>query len=121
MHARVFQDLAGAALADRDHRRAAQPVLDHPLHGGVAQRSGADRIDHHRHAVVVGEHDLAQEDLGLAVEQDAAAAQDQQVEALDLGQHLVARQLAHRHDALDLVARPRVLGVAGKNRDLHRQ
>ena len=35
------------------------------------ERPGADRVDHDRHAVLVRQHDLAQEHLRLAVEQAA--------------------------------------------------
>ena len=114
----VLEHLAGAALAHRHHRGALQPLLDQALHGRVAQRARADRVDHHRHAVLVGQHDLAQEDLRLAVEQDAAAAEDQEIEASHLGQHLVARQRAHRHHPLDLVALAGVVGIAREHRDL---
>ena len=77
VHADLLQDLAGAALAHRDHRGAAQASRTMACAAGSLQRPGADRVDHHRHAVLVRQHDLAQVDLRLAVEQDAAAAQDQ--------------------------------------------
>ena len=49
---------------------------------------------------------IPQVDLGLLVVEDAAAAEEEQVEALDLGQHLVAGQVAGLHDAVRvLVAR----------------
>jgi hypothetical protein len=121
VHADVLQRLTRAALAHRDHRRAAEAVAHHGLHGRVLERPGADRVDHDRHPVLVRQHHLAQKDLRLAVEQNAAAAEDEQVEALDLGHDLVARELAHRDRTFDLVPRAGVVGVARKDRDLERQ
>ena len=56
----------------------------------IAQRPGAHGVDHHRHTVLLRQHHLAQEVLHLAVEQNAPAAEDQQVEPADLRQNLAA-------------------------------
>jgi len=74
---------------------------------------------HDRHAVFLRHQHLAQVDARLGVVQDAAAAEEQQVQALDLRRHLRARQLAHRDGALDLVALLGVLRIAREHRDLH--
>jgi hypothetical protein len=56
--------------------------------------------------------------LGLAVVQDPAAAEEQQVEALELAGQLVAQGAARVDHALDPVVRRRVLHVAGENGQL---
>src|SRR5262249_12581947 len=64
---------------------------------------------------------LAQVDARFGVEEDPAAADDEEVEALDLRDGLGARELAHRHGPIHAVPALRVLGVAREHRDLDRQ
>ncbi len=94
---------------------------DQALIGALVQRSGADRVDQHRHAPLLSQRDLTEVELDLGVEDDPAAPQDEQVEPLDVGQDLTARQVTHRDGALDLMPGLGIGGIAREDRDLHRQ
>ena len=82
--------------------------------------TGADRVHHDRHADLFREHDLAKKEAGLRVEEDPSAAEDQEIEALDLGQHLATREIAHRYHAGGGITVARVVGIARKDRELDR-
>ncbi len=118
MQPRLLQHAVRAFLAHRDDLGVLQVLAHRGLRRRVRERPGADRVDEHRHALLVRDRHLAQVGARVGVVQDAAAAQDQHVEALHFRDHLGARQPAHRHGALDLVALLRVLGIAGENGDL---
>jgi hypothetical protein len=68
----------------------------------------------------VGQLDLPQIDRHLGVEQDAAAAQDEQIERLQRRQDVVAQELPHRHRVLHRVTAPGVGRVSREDRDLDR-
>ena len=117
MHAGVLQHALRALLAHRDHRGLLERVAHRGLRLRIVERAGADRVDHHRDALLVREDHLAQVSARIGVVKDAAAAEDQQVELLDLRRDLGARELAHRHRALDLVAALGIVGVAREHGD----
>jgi hypothetical protein len=114
----LLEELAGPALAHRDRVDPAQGVAHQGAGGLVVERPRAHRVDQHRDVLLLGERDFPEVHRRGVVVEDAAPAQDEQVELGDLRQHLVARQVAHRHRPLHLVARRGVLDVAGEDGDL---
>jgi hypothetical protein len=68
----------------------------------------------------VGQGGLAQEELGLGVEQDAAAPDQQEVEILDQWHQFVAGQVARGHCTLDAMASLGIRGIPGEHRDIRR-
>ncbi len=102
----------------RDHVDFVQALADQRLRIRILERAGADRVEHHRHAALLREHRFAQIGLRVGVVQDAAAAEDEEIEPLDFGRDLGARKGPHRNRAVDLVPAPRVVGVARENGDL---
>jgi hypothetical protein len=121
VHPGLLERALSAPLAHGDHFHMLQAVAHRTLHRGIVEGSGADGVEHHGNAFFLGNRHLAQIYPRLGVVQDAAPAEDQQVEPLDLGRDLCARKLAHRDRALDAVAALGVLGVAREHRDLDRQ
>jgi hypothetical protein len=81
------------------------------------QRPRPDRVGGGGHAGPTRDPGHVQVALDLVVVEDAAAAEQEQVELLDLGQHLLARRRARRHHVLDVVMLGRVGGVAGEHDD----
>ena len=84
----------------------------------VVERPGADRVEDDRDAELVRDEHLPQVLRGVAIVEDAAAAEDEEIEPLDLGVHLPARQGAGRDGALDLVSGQRVRGVPREHGDV---
>src|ERR1044071_3291604 len=84
-HPDVLEDLARPALTHGDRVGRVETAANQLTRFRLFERTGADRVYHHRHADLFREHDLAQKEAGFRVEEDSSAAEDQQVEALDLG------------------------------------
>jgi hypothetical protein len=116
----LLQELAAVTLPHRDDCRALETVA-HPLsRRPVLERSDADGVNHHRNVELLCDEGLAQEHLGFVVEQDAAAADYQDIEPRNFGGELLARQFASRNRAFDIVAPCRVLGVSAEDSHLGR-
>ena len=115
----LLQQPLALAVADRDHGRAVEGVAYQRARAGVDQGSGADGVDHHRHAHLVSEDHLPQIGLDRAVVEDAAAPEDQHVEPLHLRARLIPCQPADLERTLDAVPPQRVFRVAGEDGDLH--
>jgi hypothetical protein len=118
VHARLLEHLARALLAHRDRRHALQRLSHRRLNRRVLERPGADRVHEHRHAALLRHQQLAQVHTRFRVIEDAAAAEDQQIEPFELRQDLGARELAHGDGAFHLVPALRVLGVAREHGEL---
>jgi hypothetical protein len=121
LHAGGFEHLLRRALAHRDRSDSIERLAHDLLRGGIVQRSRADRVAHHRDALLLRKLHLAQVNARLGVVEDAAATQDQQIELLDLRGRLGARKIAHRDRALDAVSLQGVVGVAREHGDLGMQ
>src|SRR3954470_10357086 len=121
MHARGLERLLRRALAYRNRLDVLERLAHRRLDRRIVQRSGANGVQHDRDALLPGDLHFAQVYARLGVVKDTAAAKEQNVQALDLGHDLGARQVAHRHGALDAVAALRVLGISRKHRDFDAQ
>src|SRR5581483_8040653 len=117
-----LEQLTRARFAHGDGVDQVQMIAHEPLRRRRFQRTGADGVNHYRYRLLARELDFAQINLGLRVEKDAAAAEDEEVKPLELRDDFVAREIAHRNHAGGARMPPaRVFHVARENRDFDRQ
>jgi hypothetical protein len=83
------------------------------------QRADADRVRRHRDAERLGDPRNVQVALGLAVVEDPAAAEQQEVKAVDLLDELVEAGLPRVEHPVDGMVLARVAHVACEDRQLH--
>jgi hypothetical protein len=82
LDADLLQELPRVVVADRDRRRRLEPVAHAGAHGRLHQRAGADRVGHDRRSRLVGEEHVSEIHLRVGIVENAAAAQDQEIERL---------------------------------------
>jgi len=105
-------------VTHRDERRVGETVTDQLALRLGDERPRADRIHHDRNPQLARERDLAEKRLCRAVEENAAAAQDEQIQSPQLLARLVAREVADADGAVDGVPLQGVVGVQALDGEL---